>query len=134
MLQQGAVNPDTLLDWLSEANDLANSSNITDLGNSLAHWRLRATLRPRLIQELSVERVELRFIYDARPLNRRCKRVPFTMNTVGTVTQIGWQGCFQGSLDDKSGHQHVVLHPQSWALFGFAWRGTDYVWTTLPFG
>ena len=92
----------------------------------------RAQKRPRLIQALSVEPIKPRLIYDARPLNKCCKHVPLSMDTVGMVAQIGWQGCFQGSLDDKNGYHHVLLHPQSWALFGFTWNGMDYVWTTLP--
>lgn len=41
MLQKGTVHPDNLIHWLSEANDRANSLSMTDLDNSLAHWRLR---------------------------------------------------------------------------------------------
>lgn len=41
MLQQGTINPDILLFWLSDATDRANSLALTELGNSLAHWRLR---------------------------------------------------------------------------------------------
>lgn len=56
------------------------------------------------------------------------------MDTVGTITQVGWQGCFQGSLDDRSGFHHVLLELHVWSSFGFNWRGVDYVCTTLPFG
>ena len=91
-------------------------------------------LRPRILQTRSIEPTKPRLIYDARPLNKHCKHVPFTMDTVGTVAQSGWRGCYQGSLDDTEGFHHVTLHPASWELFGFVWAGVDYVWTTLPFG
>lgn len=90
--------------------------------------------RPPLIQPLSTEPSKPRFICYAYPLNHDCRQMPFNMDTMGTVGQVGWQGCFQGSLDYCSGFHHVFLHPQSWSLFGFCWQGVDYVWTTLPFG
>lgn len=93
----------------------------------------QSPMRPRLIQALSVELVKPRLMYDERPLNKCCKHVSFVMDTVGTVAQIGCQGCFQGSLDHKSGY-HILLHPQSWVLCGFTWREMGYVWTIIPFG
>ena len=56
--------------------------------------------RPRMIQALSVEETKPRQIYDARPLNKVCKRTPFPMDTVERVAQVSSEGCFQGSLDD----------------------------------
>lgn len=94
-----------------------------------AHW----TRRPRLVHWMSVEPVKPWLIYDAQPLNQHCRHVPFTIDTVGIVTQVGWQDCFQGSLDDHSGFHYVVLESNSWSLFGFHWREVDYIWTTLPF-
>lgn len=41
MPQRRTIHPDILLHLLSEANDRANSLHLTDLGNSLAHWRHR---------------------------------------------------------------------------------------------
>lgn len=90
--------------------------------------------RPRMIQALSVEVTKPRLIYDARPLNKVCKRIPFSMDTVARVAHVASEGCFQGSLDDSSGFHHVLLHPASWPLFGLRYQGVDYVWTVLPFG
>ena len=90
--------------------------------------------RPRLIQALSVEETKPRLIYDARPLNQRCKPIRFTMDTVARVANVASEGCFQGSLDDSSAFHHVLLHPASWPLFGLAYQGVDYVWCVLPFG
>lgn len=57
------------------------------------------------------------------------------MDTVGTVAQVGWNGCYQGSLDHRSGFHHVLLPFASQSLFGSCWEdGVDFVWTTLPFG
>lgn len=58
------------------------------------------------------------------------------MDTVGTVGQVGWQeGCFQGSLHNRSGYNHALLYPKLLpTLFSFNWRGNDYVWATLSSG
>lgn len=59
--------------------------------------------RPGLIQALSVEPTKPRLIYDARPLDKHYRHAPFHMDSVGTLTQVAWQSCYQGSLDDRSG-------------------------------
>ena len=87
-----------------------------------------------MIQALPVEKTKPRLIYDARPFIKVCKRNPFSMDTVGRVAQVASEGCLQGSFDDSSGFQHVLLHPASWPLFGLRYQSVDYVWTVLPFG
>ena len=90
--------------------------------------------RPRVIMPLSVEPSKPRLIYDARRLNATCRHICFSLDSVGSVAALGWKGCYQGSLDDKSGFHHILLHPVSWPLFGAVWEGITYVWTVLPFG
>ena len=58
---------------------------------------------PRLTMPLTVERSKPWIIYDARSLSEYCRHMPFSLESVGTVAALGWQGCFQSSLDDKSG-------------------------------
>ena len=41
---------------------------------------------------------------------------------------------FQTTLDDKSGYDHVPLHPQSRTFFGLEWKGYYFLYRTLPFG
>ncbi|MEM1009099.1 MAG: hypothetical protein AAGJ35_08850, partial [Myxococcota bacterium] len=43
-------------------------------------------------------------------------------------------GHFQTTFDDKSGYQHVLLHPSSQAYFGLEWEGIFFVFRTLPIG
>ena len=57
--------------------------------------------RPRMIQAFSVEETKLRLIYDARASNKACKRTPLSMDTVGRVSQVSSEGCFQSSLDNS---------------------------------
>ena len=67
---------------------------------------------------LSVEPSKPRLIYDARRLNAACRYVCFALDSVGSLAALEWEGCYQGSLDDKSGFHHVLLHLASWPLFG----------------
>ncbi|KAK3698766.1 hypothetical protein QZH41_014521 [Actinostola sp. cb2023] len=41
---------------------------------------------------------------------------------------------FQTTFDDKSGYDHVRLHPASRKYFGLEWSGWYFVYSTLPFG
>lgn len=84
-------------------------------------------LRPRLIRALSVEPSKPQLIFDAPPplKSRHCRYETFDMDSVGTVARVYWNECF---------HQEVLLHVQSWSLFGFCWQGFHFVWTMLPAG
>ncbi|CAM9718774.1 unnamed protein product [Laminaria digitata] len=90
--------------------------------------------RPRLVMALSVEETKPRLVYDARPLNKRCKKVHCSMDTVARVAYVASQGCYMTSLDDSSAFHHILLRPSSWPLFGFSHGGIDYCWCVLPFG
>lgn len=56
------------------------------------------------------------------------------MDTVARVAVVASEHCFMTSLDDKSAFHHILLRPSSWPLFGFSYKGVDYVWQVLPFG
>ena len=90
--------------------------------------------RPRMRMALSVEVNKPRLIYDARPLNKLIRAIPFSMDGVATVGQIVAEGGFMTSLDDSSAFHHICLHPASWTLFGFSYEGVDYCFRVLPFG
>ena len=83
---------------------------------------------------LSVEPSKPRLIYDKRRLNAACRYFCFSLDSVGSLAALGWEGCYQGSLDDKSGFHRVLLYPASWPLSGVVWEGITYVWMVLSFG
>ena len=83
---------------------------------------------------LAVEETKPRLIYYARPLNKRCNNIPFSMNTVAGVASVASRGCFTTSLDDASAFHHILLRPSSWPFFGLSYIGIDYCWCRLPFG
>ena len=85
--------------------------------------------QPRPIMPLSVEPSKPRLIYDARRLNSACRHVCFSLDSVDSLAALGWEGYYQGSLDDKLGFHHVLLHLASRPLFGAVWEGITYVWT-----
>ena len=62
---------------------------------------------------LSVEETKPRLIYDARPLNKFLKHIPFSMDTVARVANVASEGCFMTSLDDSSAFHHIHPHPPS---------------------
>ena len=72
--------------------------------------------------------------YDARPLKKRRRAIPFSMDTVARVDNVASRGCYMTSLDDASAFHYILLCPSSWPLFGFSYGGTYYCWCVLPFG
>ena len=90
--------------------------------------------RPRMVLSISVEPTKPRMIINGIPLNKCCRHVPFTMDTVSRVAVVAEEGVFMGSLDDRAGFHNLGLQPESWPLFGVHYEGVDYVCTTLPFG
>ena len=77
---------------------------------------------------LSVEETKLRLIYDVRALNKRWKKVHFSMDTVARVANVASQGCYMTSLYGSSAFHRILLRPSSWPLFGFSYGGIDYCW------
>lgn len=115
----------------------AEVQTLVDRGCVLPWSEVRAPggpRRPRLVMALTVEPSKPRLIFDARPLNKRCKKIHFSMDTVARVASVASPGCFMTSLDDSSAFHHILLRPSSWPLFGFEYGGVDYCWCVLPFG
>ena len=65
---------------------------------------------------LSVEETKLRLICDVRPLNKRRKKVNFSMDTVARVANVASQGCYMTSLYGSSAFHRILLRPSSWPL------------------
>lgn len=91
-------------------------------------------LRPRFMMALSVATTKPRLIYDAKPLNKQCNRVHWSMDTVARVAHVVSTGCHMTSFDDASAFHHIIVHPAAWSLCGFSYGGIDDYWCVLPFG
>ena len=75
---------------------------------------------PRLAISPAVEETEPRLIYNARPRNKRCKKISFSMDTVEWGASVASQGCFMASVDDASAFNDVLLRPSSWPFFALS--------------
>ena len=89
---------------------------------------------PRLVLPLTVEPSKPRLCHDERYLNLWIRDLPFKLDHLCDLPRYVLPGHFQSSCDDKSGYQHVLLHPSSQTYFGFQWHGFYFVFRTLPFG
>ena len=67
-------------------------------------------------------------------MNLWIKDLPFRHDHLSDLPRYVLPGHCQTSFDDKSGYQHVLLHPSSRTFFGLEWNGVYFVFCTLPFG
>ena len=80
---------------------------------------IETLVRPSVIMPLSIEPSKPHLIYDASSLDARCRHIGLSLDSVRSVAVLGWEGCYQGSLDDKSGFHKVTSHPMSRPVFGW---------------
>ena len=73
---------------------------------------------PHLVLPLTVEPSKPRLCHDERFLNLWIKDLPFKLDHLPDLPRYVLPGHFQTSFDDKSGYQHVLLHPSSPTFFG----------------
>lgn len=92
--------------------------------------------RPHIICPLGVveQKEKLRMIYDARYLNQFLIFPKFKYEDLSYLDQFIEPNDFQWTTDFTKGYYHVDIHPDSIPYLGFKWRGTYYVYQSLPFG
>ena len=83
---------------------------------------------------ITVEPSKPRMCHDERFLNCWIKDCPFSLDYITDLPRYVSVGHYQTTFDDKSGYDHVRLHPSSSTFFGLEWEGWYFVFTTLPFG
>ena len=89
---------------------------------------------PHLVMPLTIEPNKPRMCHDERFLNHWIKDCPFKLDCITDLPRYFGIDHFQTTFDDKSGYDHVGLHPSSRTFFGLEWNGWYFVYTTLPFG
>ena len=103
-------------------------------GSLLVWGEVGKVYPPHLVMPITVEPSKPRMCHDERFLNCWIKDCPFTLDYITDLPRYVLPGHFQTSFDDKSGYDHVLLHPSSSTFFGLQWKGWYFVFTTIPFG
>lgn len=89
---------------------------------------------PHLVLPLTVEPNKPRLCHDERFLNCWIKDSPLKLDYITDLIRYVGPNHLQTTFDDKSGYDHVRLHPRSFTFFGIEWKGWYFTYTTLPFG
>ena len=89
---------------------------------------------PHLVMPITVEPTKLRMCHDKRFLNLWIKDCPFSLDYITNLPRYVGINHFQITIDDKSGYDHVPLHPHSRTFFGLEWKGFYFGYATLSFG
>ena len=83
---------------------------------------------------LTVEPSKPRLCNDDRFLNLWIEDRPFSLDSVQHLPKYVDKGFYQTVCNDKSGYDHIKLHPTSLTYFGFQWGGWFFVSECIPFG
>ena len=92
---------------------------------------VNSVVPPRLVLPLTVEPSKPRLCHDERHLNLWIRDLPFKLHHLSDLPRYVLPGHFQSTCDDKSGYQHVSLHPSSQTYFGFQWHGFLFIYHKL---
>ena len=102
---------------------------------SLLVWGKVGKVDPlHLVMPITVEPGKLQMCHDERFLNLWIRDCPFKLDSIKDLPRYVALGHFQPTFDDKSGYDHVHLHPSSSTFLGLQWRGWFFVYATLPLG
>lgn len=89
---------------------------------------------PHLVMPLALEPRKPRLCNDDRFLNLWIEDRPFSLDSVQHLPKYVDKDYYQTVCDDKSGYDHIKLHPSSRTNFGFQWGGWYFVSVCIPFG
>ena len=89
---------------------------------------------PHLVMPITVEPSKPRMCHDERFINCWIKDCPFKLDYLTDLCRYVDHGHYQTTFDDKSGYDHIRLHPRSFTFFGFQWEGWYFTYACLPFG
>ena len=78
---------------------------------------------PHLVLPITIEPKKPRMCHDERFLNLWIKDCPFTLDYITDLPRYVDQDHYQTTFDDKSGYDHIQLHPSSSTYFGLEWGG-----------
>ena len=77
---------------------------------------------PHLVMPITIEPMKPRMCHDERFLNLWIKDCPSTLDYITDLPRYVGLNHFQSTIDDKSGYNHIPLHPSSYTFFGLQWK------------
>ena len=86
---------------------------------------------PHLVLPLTAEPSKPRLCRDERYLNLWIKGLPFELDDLSDWPRYVLPRHYQTTFDEKSGYQHVYLHPSCLTFFGLYWQGFYFTFCTL---
>lgn len=89
---------------------------------------------PHLVMPITIEPTKPRMCHDESSLNLWIKDCPFTLDYITDLPRYVGLNHFQSTIDDKSGYDHIPVHPSSCTFFGLQWKGYYFTYTAIPFG
>ena len=87
-----------------------------------------------LVLPITVEPSKPHLCNDDRFLNLWIEDRPFSLDSVQHLPNYVHKGFYQTVCDEKSGYDHIKLHPSSRTYFGFQWGRWHFVSECIPFG
>lgn len=90
---------------------------------------------PHLVLLITIEPSKPRLCHDERFFFLWIRDLLFKLDHLSDLSRYVLSGHFQATFDEKSGYQHVRLHPSSSeTYFGLEWENMFFVFRTLAFG
>ena len=116
----------------NDFNDFVSQTTLERVadGSFLVWLEIGKVNPPHLVIPITVEPTKPRMCHDERFLNCWI-RLPIFLKDLPRYVGVGH---YQTTFDDKSGYDHIFLHPSSYTFFGLEWEGRYFVYITLPFG
>ena len=96
--------------------------------------RVVEVVPPHLLLPITVEPGKPRMCHDDRFLNCWIKDCSFKLDYLTDLCRYVEPGHYQTTFDDKSGYDHIRLHPRRSTFFGFQWEGWYFTHACIPFG
>ena len=87
-----------------------------------------------LTKEVAAGKLKHRLLIDPRYINLFMEHCPVVYETLRDLAYTLWPGDLLMVFDDKSGFNHIPIHPEHWGYLGVECEGRYFAYTHLPFG
>ena len=111
-----------------------------DLVKTLADWTQQGMIEENQAKGVYhnffpvVQKDKIRWCINARKLNEQLKSMPFSMETIKKIQEIGRKDDYMVSLDIQKAFNHIKINEGARNLTKFRILGKDYRFKSAPFG